>query len=80
MNNLENLVKAFSESLGIDADAVTDALSFGDVPWDSVAHMAIIAEVETVFDIMMDTDDVIDMSSFAKAKEIVRKYGIDIPS
>ena len=36
--------------------------------------MALVAEIEAAFDIMLETDDIIDMSSFAKAKEIVAKY------
>ena len=40
-----------------------------------MTHMMIIADIESQFDIMIDTDDIIDMSSFAKAKEIVSKYG-----
>ncbi|RKJ07067.1 acyl carrier protein, partial [Butyricicoccus sp. 1XD8-22] len=28
------------------------------------------------FDIMLDTDDVLDLSSFTKAKEILKKYDI----
>ena len=80
MNNLEKLVQVFTDTLEIKAESITDTFSYGDARWDSVAHMAIIAGIETVFDIMMDTDDVIDMSSFAKAKEILGKYGIDIKS
>ena len=80
MGNLAKLVKAFSDALGINPEVVNDNLSYGDAPWDSVAHMAIVAAIENAFDIMMDTDDVIDMSSFAKAKEIIGKYGIDIQS
>jgi len=80
MDNIDKLKLSFSEILDINIEDVTDTLGYGDKPWDSVAHMAIIAAIETAFDIMLDTDDVIDMSSFAKAKEIVRKYGIDIRS
>lgn len=80
MENLEKLIKAFADALGIGPEEITDSLSYGDSPWDSVAHMAIVAAIEVAFDIMMDTDDVINMSSFAKAKEIVAKYGIDIKS
>ncbi len=65
----------FAESLGIEQGKVTDDLLYAGIPeWDSVAHMALIAAIEEVFDIMIDTEDVIAMSSFAKAKEIVRKY------
>ena len=59
-----------------DRRAVTDALAYNKVPqWDSVAHMALVAAIERDFDILISTDDVIDMSSFAKAREIVARYG-----
>jgi acyl carrier protein len=65
----------FAESLGIEPGTVTDELLYASIPqWDSVAHMALVAAIEEGFDIMIDTEDVIDMSSFAKAKDIVRKY------
>jgi acyl carrier protein len=77
MSHLDRLRQTFSEALAISPDQVTDTLTFNTIPqWDSVAHMALVAAIETAFDIMLDTDDVIDMSSFAKAKEIVRKYGV----
>jgi acyl carrier protein len=69
------LQSIFAESLGIELSTVTDDLLYASIAeWDSVAHMALIAAIEEDFDIMIDTEDVIDMSSFAKAKEIVRKY------
>ncbi|HOF55982.1 MAG TPA: hypothetical protein PLD74_09585 [Prolixibacteraceae bacterium] len=46
--------------------------------WDSVGHMGLIAELEELFDIMMDTDDIIDFSSYEKGKEILKKYGITL--
>lgn len=65
----------FAESLGIDESMVVDDLRYAAIPqWDSVAHMALVAAIEEGFDIMIDTEDVIDMSSFGKAKEIVTKY------
>jgi acyl carrier protein len=78
MKNLEKLINAFNESLDIPVLKINDDLEYGYVGWDSIAHMALIAEIEESFDIMIDTDDVIDMSSFAKAKEIVKKYGVDL--
>lgn len=70
----EKLRKIFASSLGIQADDVQDGLKYATIPqWDSVAHMALIAAIEENFDIMIDAEDVIDMSSFAKAKEIVTK-------
>ena len=51
--------------------------SYGETDgWDSAAHMALIAEVEGAFDVMLDTDEVIGMSSFAVARQILTKHGI----
>lgn len=69
------LKKIFSESLGVDENVVIDSLRYAEIPqWDSVAHMALVAAIEEGFEIMIDTEDVIDMSSFQKSKEIVKKY------
>lgn len=71
----EKLRKIFAESLNLKSDEVTDGLEYNTIhQWDSVAHMALIAAIEEGFDIMIDAEDVIGMSSFAKAKEIVAKH------
>ena len=73
----EKLRQAFVEALGIPADKVTDDLRFSSVKqWDSVAHMVLVVAIEETFDILMETEDVINMSSFLRAKEILSKYGI----
>ncbi|MFD2442712.1 acyl carrier protein [Bacillus sp. CGMCC 1.16607] len=73
----QKLKAIFIEVLGIDESIVTSDLSYNSIPeWDSVAHMALVAEIDDQFDIMLDTDDVLDLSSFAKAKEILQKYDI----
>jgi acyl carrier protein len=73
------LIKAFAESLQIDSARVIDELAYNSIPeWDSVAHMTLIAEIEGAFDIMLDTNDVIDMSSVGKAREILRKYDVAV--
>ena len=46
--------------------------------WDSVGHMAMIAELEEAFEIEMDIDDIIDFSDYQTGKEMVRKYGVKI--
>jgi acyl carrier protein len=73
---MEDRVKTqFVECFGIEADMVVDSFEYGSIPqWDSVAHMSLIVCLEDEFDIMIDIDDVIDMSTFKKAKEIVGKY------
>lgn len=76
--NEQKLRTIFAESLGITEDQVTNALQYNSIEeWDSIAHMALVAAIDDGFDIMMDTEDVIDLSSFAKAKEILTKYGVE---
>ncbi|AVZ84743.1 acyl carrier protein [Acinetobacter sp. WCHA45] len=69
------LQKIFAETIGISIDKIADDLKYSSIPeWDSITHMTLIAVIEQEFDIMIDAEDVIDMNSFAKAKEIVAKY------
>ncbi len=71
----EKLKNAFIQALGIDENIVRDSLAYQSIPqWDSITHMILISEIESAFDISLETDDVIDMSSFEKAREIVKKY------
>lgn len=77
MNNEQKLREIFAESLGIELFQVTDELTYNTIPeWDSIAHMALISDIDDQFDTMLDTDDVLDMSTFAKAKEILTKYNV----
>ena len=78
MNNNEKIIQCFCEALGVADTVITDNLEYGAIPeWDSVAHMALIARLEDSFDIMLDPDDIIDMSSPAKAREILAKYDVE---
>ena len=77
MNNEQQLILAFSESLSLETTLVNDSLVYQGIPeWDSISHMFLISKIEEIFDVSLDTEDVIDMSSFAKAKEILSKYNI----
>lgn len=71
MTNLEKYNKVFCESLEIGAEKLA-GLKYQDVEsWDSVGHMNLMAELEDAFDIMMETDDIVDFSSYEKGKEIL---------
>jgi acyl carrier protein len=78
MSNLEKYNKAFMETFEITEDQLA-GLKYQDIEaWDSVGHMTLIAELEDAFGIMMDTDDIIDFSSYEKGMEILSKpeYGV----
>lgn len=76
MTNLEKYTRIFIETLGITAEQ-TNGLRYQDVEtWDSVGHMTLVAALEDAFDISLDTDDIIDLSSFEKGLEILAKYDV----
>lgn len=76
MTNLEKLAKVFAETFGI-SEADTKGLQYqGIEAWDSVGHMTLVAAIEDEFNIQLDTDDIIDMSSFEKAQELLAKYDV----
>lgn len=73
MSNYEKYVNAFVEGLEVKADKV-EGLEYQSIAeWDSVGHMGLIAAIEDAFNIMMDTDDIIEFSSFEKGKDILTK-------
>ena len=78
MTNLEKYNKAFETGLELSEDMINFDLEYQKVKnWDSVGHMSLVAELEDAFDIMMDTDDIIDFSSYKKGMEILSKYGVE---
>ncbi len=77
MTNVQKLTTAFANALMITEDKVVDSLKYQSITeWDSVSHMVLITEIEDAFNISLDTDDVIDLSSVLKAKEILAKHNI----
>ena len=71
-------VEAFKESLDVKEEQLA-GLEYQAIPaWDSVGHMGLISELEDAFGIMMETDDIIDFSSFEKGMEILKKYNVEI--
>jgi len=78
MTNLEKYAQAFCETFEITRDQLT-GLQYQQVElWDSVGHMSLVAALEDAFDIMMETDDIIDLSSYEKGQEILsQKYDVN---
>lgn len=78
MTNAEMYAEIFGKIFSVSKEEMK-GLKYQDIPaWDSVGHMGLIAELEDAFGIMMDTDDIIDFSSFEKGMEILGKYGIEM--
>jgi acyl carrier protein len=77
MANLEKYQQVFRESLEIDESQLGPDLLYQSIEtWDSVGHMQLVAALEDAFDIMLDTDDIIDLSSYLAGIEILKKYDV----
>ena len=77
MNNLEKYNNVFVENLQVSEDQLASLKYQGVELWDSVGHMTLMAALEDAFDIMLDTDDIVDFSSYEKGKEILKRYGVE---
>ncbi|MDR0747538.1 MAG: acyl carrier protein [Helicobacteraceae bacterium] len=77
MSGIEKYARVFAETFGVDEKEAAVLTYQSIAAWDSVGHMSLITAIEEAFDIMMDTEDIIDLSSFDKGKEILRKYNVE---
>lgn len=78
MTTKEKYDKAFTDSFGVAA-AELPGLKYQGLPaWDSVGHMGLIAALEDALDISLETDDIVDFSSYEKGKEILKKYNVEL--
>ncbi len=79
MTNREKYNQVFIESFSVKEEQLNENLVYQSVQqWDSIGHMGMIAALEEVFDIMMDTDDIIDFGSYHKGIELLAKYDIAV--
>jgi acyl carrier protein len=68
------LAQAFRTALELSPDVDVETLAYGQHPnWDSVGHMALVAEFEDAFDVRLEPDDVLELSSYAKGVELLQR-------
>jgi acyl carrier protein len=76
----QKLQSLFARALGIEEDLVNEGLCYRSIPeWDSIGHMALVAAIESEYNVMLDTNDILDLSSLKVAKEILVRHGIQLP-
>ncbi len=79
MTNLEKYKDVFVRIFNVNPSVLDDLFTFKDVDiWDSVAHLSLISELEEVFDVMFESEDILHYGSYENGINILRKYGVDI--
>ena len=77
MSNKQKYQDIFAKSLSIETKKFNEKIKYNEIPeWDSIGHMTLMSGLEEGFNIMMDTDDIVDFSSFKKGLEILEKYEV----
>lgn len=78
MGALEKYKQVFCDSFGVGEEVLNENFTFHDVPeWDSVAHLALVSNLEDAFDVMFDSNDILHYGSFLNGIEILKRYGVD---
>ncbi|MEM7568856.1 MAG: acyl carrier protein [Pseudomonadota bacterium] len=76
MSTVDQYKAAFINTFRVPSEEV-EALAYQSIEqWDSLGHMQLMSELEDIFKVELDIDDIIDFSSFAKGQEILGKYGV----
>ena len=79
MNNKKKYQDIFIKSLSLNSEKFNENIKYNEVPeWDSIGHMTLISGLEDGFNISLETDDIVDFSSFKKGMEILNKYKVNI--
>ena len=79
MTNLEKYNQAFIEVFGVEESALGSNFNKDSVDgWDSVHQLNIIALLEESFDIMLDPEDIMELTSYEKGKELMAKYEVEL--
>ncbi len=75
----EKYKELFKNALNIKDGTVIKELKYNDIEeWDSIGHMSLISALEEEFKISLDTDDIVNFSTFKKGIEILKKYKVEI--
>jgi|TARA_X000001036_G_scaffold223574_1_gene209241 acyl carrier protein len=79
MENKGKYKEIFIKSLSIKENDFSEELKYNEIPeWDSIGHMTLMSGLEEGFNISIETDDIVDFSSYKKGVEILKKYKITI--
>lgn len=73
----EKLKDILAKVLLIDESKISDGMSRKSVKeWDSMAHLMLVSEIESAFEVTMDDDDIMEIQTLGDIKKTLQKLGI----
>ena len=79
MTNIEKYDKVFVRVLNVEQGELNENFTMSSIrQWDSVAHISLISELEDAFDILLESEDILNYGSYENGKLIMKKYGVVI--
>jgi len=74
----DRLRAVFVNALELPDGVDVESLKYRDIQqWDSLGHMTLVAAIEDEFAVQLETEQVIDLSSFKVAVDMLRGLGVD---
>ena len=75
----EKLKDIVAKVLLIDETNISDGMSRKSVKeWDSMAHLMLVSEIESAFEVTMNDDDIMEIQTVGDIKKTLKKLGITI--
>ena len=78
MTNLEKYNEIFKKMFNVPEDQLEILAYKETAEWNSMAQIALVAELEDKFDLDFDTDDIFQLKSYAIGKDMLAtKFGVE---
>ena len=79
MLNLEKLNKILCDVFSVEESSLNSEFDNKSVDgWDSVHQFSLTSSIEDEFDIMLDAEDVVELTSYDNTKAILAKYDVKL--
>jgi acyl carrier protein len=79
MSTLKKIEEVVAKGLGIGLEEVVYDLKYQEIPeWDSMSHLILITEIENVYEVSIDMEDILEMGSLMKIRDVLKKYEVEL--
>lgn len=79
MENSEKYITVFKDVFEVEEHSLNESFSSTNVDnWDSITQLHLVTSIEDMFDVLLDTEDILNFKSFENGKVILEKYNITV--